>query len=210
MTNVKTQVYLLFDERMALHRPVHQPDNPNYYPVENSNRIFKIYGSLLDLEKRLLRQSQFIPGIMPHYESRFVEFPCKPVDRETVELVHTPEHYDWLYHTMFLSEAKLRQLTDPDDLYVCSSTFLAALLSCGGAVQCVDAVTSGRRCSAGNKITRAIALIRPPGHHALKDSAMGKQLISCAHMRTVQTNQLMSFYYFCWKHFQIPITYDTG
>ena len=180
-----TQVYLLFDERMALHRPIPNPENPKYYPYENPDRIFRIYGRLLDLERRLVREipAEDFPEV---FEPRFLEFSCrKPVDRETVELVHTREHYDWLYHTAFLSEGTLRHLTDPDDLYVCPSTFLASSLACGGVVQCVDAVTSTTRDNIHSQegihdgivnktITRAIALVRPPGHHAEENEAMGK------------------------------------
>ena len=175
-----TQVYLLFDERMALHRPIPDPENPDYYPFENPDRIFRVYGRLLDLERRLARA---IPDddFPDKLEPRFLEFSCKPVDRDTVELVHTREHYDWLYHTAFMSEGALRDLTDPDDLYVCPSTFLASSLACGGVVECVNAVTSDSSDhdfhhdgNTHKNITRAIALVRPPGHHAEKSEAMGK------------------------------------
>ena len=178
-----TQVYLLFDERMALHRPIPDPENPDYYPFENPDRIFKVYGRLLDLERRLTRN---IPDedVPDEHIPRFLEFPCKPVDRETVELAHTREHYDWLYHTAFMSDGALRRLTDPDDLYVCQSTFLASSLACGGVVECVNAVTRDNfqdldNSSNNNNITRAIALVRPPGHHAERDEAMGKHRQSC-------------------------------
>ena len=170
-----TQVYLLFDERMALHRPIYNPENPDYFPMEHPDRIFRCYGRLLDLEMRLARSvedddasNELVP--------RFVEFPCKPVDRATVELVHSREHYDWLFHTAFMSEERLRQLTNPDDLYICQSTFLAASLACGGVVDCVNKVTEDKETEddGNRKITRAIALVRPPGHHAEKNEAMGE------------------------------------
>ena len=169
-----TQVYLLFDERMALHRPAFNPENPEYLPFENSNRIFKVYGRLLELERRLIAHSTSINDVMPSCERRFVEFMCRPVEQETVELVHSREHYDWLYCTSLMGEEDLWGLTNPDDLFVCRSTFLAASLACGGVVQCVNAVTSEETFSAGNRITRAIALVRPPGHHAEFSRPMGE------------------------------------
>jgi acetoin utilization deacetylase AcuC-like enzyme len=49
-------------------------------------------------------------------------------------------------------------------------TFFAARLAVGGVVELVNAVTSKNA-----KTTRAIALlVRPPGHHAGVDEAMGK------------------------------------
>jgi histone deacetylase 6 len=178
-----TQVYLLFDERMALHRPVFNPDNPDYFPFENPDRIFRVYQRLLDVEKRLAQKSKnpSVQGILPCDGPRFVEFRCRPVDRKTVELTHAPDHYDWLYSTMFMSDAELRGLADPDDLFVCQSTFLASSLACGGVVQCVDAVTSNETFASGNRITRAIALVRPPGHHATKDEAMGESTSFLVH-----------------------------
>lgn len=166
----KTQVYLVFDERMALHRPIWDCDNPDYQPVENPERVFKIYGKLLDLEKRLSRERDCYSGIMPHHQQRFVEFPCKPVEKDTILLAHTEAHYENVFNTMFMSDHALKQLADPDDIYYCQSTFLAASLACGGVVQCVNAVTSHDLVS---KITRAIAIVRPPGHHAENDEAMG-------------------------------------
>ena len=170
-----TQVYLLFDARMALHRPIYDPENPDYQAFENPDRIFKVYGRLLDVERRL---AQTLPedDLRDKLKPRFVEFPCKPVARETVELVHTREHYNWLFHTAFMSDGSLRKLTNPDDLYVCQSTFLASSLACGGVVDCVNRVTGDDNLdeSGEKKITRAIALVRPPGHHAEADEAMGK------------------------------------
>jgi len=45
-------------------------------------------------------------------------------------------------------------------------SFEIALLSAGGVIECVDAVLGGR-------VENAYALVRPPGHHALRDLAMG-------------------------------------
>ena len=170
-----TQAYLLFDERMALHRPIYDPENPSYFPFERPDRIFKTYGRLLDVEKRLVQKVQNIDSVHKHMP-RFVEFRCKPVDRETVELVHSREHYDWLFHSAFMPEAHLRRLTNPDDLYMCQSTFLASSLACGGVVECVNKVTAneGSEADGSPKIKRAIALVRPPGHHAEKNEAMGE------------------------------------
>lgn len=51
-------------------------------------------------------------------------------------------------------------------LYVGSMTFYASLISAGGAIETCKAVVEG-------KVKNAIAVIRPPGHHAEYDSAMG-------------------------------------
>ncbi|OGT79067.1 MAG: acetoin utilization protein [Gammaproteobacteria bacterium RIFCSPLOWO2_02_FULL_61_13] len=45
-------------------------------------------------------------------------------------------------------------------------SFEIALLSAGGVIEAVDAVLAGR-------VSNAYALVRPPGHHALRELAMG-------------------------------------
>jgi len=54
---------------------------------------------------------------------------------------------------------------DPDT-YVLPSSFEIALLAAGGVLAAVNAVIEG-------KVRNALALVRPPGHHALRDRGMG-------------------------------------
>jgi len=49
---------------------------------------------------------------------------------------------------------------------VCRRSYEAALVAAGGALAAVDAVMTG-------SYRRALALVRPPGHHAMADMAMG-------------------------------------
>ncbi len=56
------------------------------------------------------------------------------------------------------------------DTYISPGSYNAAILAAGAAVEAVDAVMSGKRA--------AFALVRPPGHHALRDSAMGFCLLN--------------------------------
>lgn len=53
-----------------------------------------------------------------------------------------------------------------DSIYFNSLTFASSLLSAGGAIETCLAV-------AQRKVKNAIAVIRPPGHHAEHDTAMG-------------------------------------
>ena len=54
-----------------------------------------------------------------------------------------------------------------DSIYFNQSTYNAALLSAGAAIETCLAV------AAGDKVKNAIAIIRPPGHHAECDRSMG-------------------------------------
>jgi histone deacetylase 6 len=53
-----------------------------------------------------------------------------------------------------------------DSIYFNSSTYICALLSAGSAIDTCLAVVEG-------KVKNAIAVIRPPGHHAERDRSMG-------------------------------------
>lgn len=51
------------------------------------------------------------------------------------------------------------------DCYLNRYTAMSALLAAGSVVEVTEQVITG-------KLTNAFAIIRPPGHHALKDTAM--------------------------------------
>jgi histone deacetylase 6 len=148
---------------MALHRPpininINKEDEEEEQDnhCEIPHRINAMYERLLELETGIGCQ-------------RFIEIPCTEADRETIQLVHSEEHYSFIASTEKMTERELQSITIPHDLYFCENTFLAAKLAAGGVVECVNHVTDLNR-----KSRRAIALVRPPGHHATRDEAMGK------------------------------------
>ncbi|HWZ86030.1 MAG TPA: histone deacetylase [Thermoanaerobaculia bacterium] len=75
--------------------------------------------------------------------------------------VHTAEHISAIADT---SRDAFRQL-DPDT-YTCRDSVLAARLAAGGLVDLALEVAAGR-------LDDGLALLRPPGHHAEADHAMG-------------------------------------
>ncbi len=85
----------------------------------------------------------------------------RPASRDELTLVHTPEHVAAI-------EALGQRgggMADPDT-YVTPASFDVAALAAGGALTAVDRLADG---TAG----RALALVRPPGHHAAAQRAMG-------------------------------------
>jgi histone deacetylase 6 len=170
-----TKVFLAYDERMTLHQQLPalsssdessnaagdgQPPPPlleeEAPPMEHPDRIRAIYKKLVELEA--------VDGYL-----RFLEIPCIPATRDIIELAHSPEHYDRMCRTMTMTDYELRLMGVANDLYFCKDTFQAARIACGGVVECVNAVTDINR-----KSNRAMAIVRPPGHHATRDEAMGK------------------------------------
>ena len=85
---------------------------------------------------------------------------------EQLIIVHSPRYLD----TLLESISKAPTIVDPAPTYVTSRSFDCALEAAGAGIGLVDAVLDGRARS-------GFALLRPPGHHAFQDGAMGFCLI---------------------------------
>jgi acetoin utilization deacetylase AcuC-like enzyme len=88
----------------------------------------------------------------------------KPVAASTnwITTVHTPEYVERVRQSC---RAGLGYVDTPD-APASADSYEVALAAAGGVQCAVDAVMAGR-------ISNAFCAIRPPGHHALKDRAMG-------------------------------------
>jgi acetoin utilization deacetylase AcuC-like enzyme len=85
--------------------------------------------------------------------------------REDLERVHTPEYIRWLQ-----AIAASSWYIDPNT-YVTADSFMVASYAAGSAIAAVERALDGEHC---------FAIIRPPGHHAERDQAMGYCLINNA------------------------------
>lgn len=81
--------------------------------------------------------------------------------KEEITLVHTPEYYDKIAST----KGRAKVFLDADTS-TCPVSFDAALRAAGGMISAIDSVLSA-------EVDRAFPLVRPPGHHAEADRAMG-------------------------------------
>lgn len=91
----------------------------------------------------------------------------QPAPRAAVTAVHSER-------MLALFEAACRQgpgITDYAPTYVTPSTFADAFLAAGATLACTEAVLTGRA-------RNAFAIVRPPGHHAEPEAAMGFCLLN--------------------------------
>jgi acetoin utilization deacetylase AcuC-like enzyme len=85
----------------------------------------------------------------------------RPATPEEIALVHDKEYIDLVART---SQAHGVYLDG--DTFASPDSYEAALLAAGGLLTAVDNVAEG-------KLDHAFAMVRPPGHHAERDHAMG-------------------------------------
>ena len=81
--------------------------------------------------------------------------------QEEIESCHTPEYIATMVRT-----ASLDRFDFDPDTHSSRDTYETALLSAGGVLTAVEAVMDGA-------IDNGFAIVRPPGHHALPNRAMG-------------------------------------
>ncbi|KAE8167019.1 hypothetical protein BDV40DRAFT_296049 [Aspergillus tamarii] len=150
---------LCYDVQMRYHCEVRP--TADVHP-EDPRRIYYIY-------KELCRA-----GLVDDPESSrpLVSRPLKRISvrnatEEEISLVHTSDHFAFVESTKDMTDDELIALEHTrDSIYFNKLTFASSLLSVGGAIETCLAVAT-------RKVKNAIAVIRPPGHHAEHDKTMG-------------------------------------
>jgi Deacetylases, including yeast histone deacetylase and acetoin utilization protein len=119
-------------------------DSGEFHP-ENADRLKAI---LLGL-----RESRLLEKLIP--------VKPQPAAEEHILMCHTRQHFE------FIRECSRRGSFQIDpDTHVSRNSFDAAMKAAGAAVQAVDGILKG-------DFQNAFAAVRPPGHHATPDRAMG-------------------------------------
>jgi acetoin utilization deacetylase AcuC-like enzyme len=94
-------------------------------------------------------------------KEKLISLPARPASLEELEMIHAPEYISYVKSKAENGGGWL----DPDTV-MSPKSYAAALYAAGGVLAAVEAVMNG-------KVDDAFALVRPPGHHATHDRAMG-------------------------------------
>ncbi|KAM1679275.1 hypothetical protein TB2_039152 [Malus domestica] len=141
------RVGLLYDERMCKHSTPDGDPHP-----ENPNRIKAIWNKL---------QSAAIP-------QRCVVLEAKEAEDKHILSVHTKKHVDLIRNisSKQFNSRRNRIASKFNSIYLNEGSSEAAYLAAGSAIEVAERVAKG-------ELDSAMAIIRPPGHHAEQDEAMG-------------------------------------
>jgi len=85
-----------------------------------------------------------------------------PAPLEWIEMLHSPEYIKRAQNSCLNGTRYLDSLDTP----ISPKSYEAALMAVGGVFSAIDAVMQ-------KKVTNAFCAVRPPGHHAVEDAAMG-------------------------------------
>lgn len=159
-----------YDDRMKLHANADFSESPHH--PEDPRRIEAIMTAFR--EEGLIYNGNAIDlvEIQKTDPNRYMwRIGARKALRDEICTTHTHEHYQWVESLSHKTSAELRDLTRVFDagrssIYVGNLTYEAALISAGGAIETCKNVVSGR-------VKNAIAVIRPPGHHAEHNESMG-------------------------------------
>ena len=135
---------LVYDERMCAHKD--QMSHP-----EDPARIKSIYAMLKD--KGLAQRCTLVPA--------------REITTAELKLIHDEKYLAKVNKIPTASRSDLTKLERSfNSIYLNNESLSSANLSCGSVVALCDEVASGR-------LSNGVAIVRPPGHHAESDQAMG-------------------------------------
>lgn len=159
-----------YDDRMRLHANADFSASPHH--PEDPRRIEAIFKELKDAGLVYQGSEEDLAEVLQLSPHKFMyRIAAREATKAEICTVHTAQHYEWVERLADKTSAELRDMTAHMDqgrksLYVGNLTHAAALIAAGGAIETCKHVVSGM-------VKNAMAVIRPPGHHAEPHESMG-------------------------------------
>ncbi|THW43041.1 histone deacetylase HdaA [Aureobasidium pullulans] len=155
-----SQTGLVYDVRMRFHVEVRPEVNQGVHP-EDPRRIYAIYKELVDAG---LVDDPSTVSLAPSVLARI---PTRFVTKQEVCAVHSERHWEFVISLELWDNEDLHNGgSQMDSIYLSKNSPMCARLSAGGAIEACRGILNGH-------VKNAIAVIRPPGHHAEHDEPMG-------------------------------------
>ncbi|KAI3976688.1 hypothetical protein MKX01_008546 [Papaver californicum] len=145
---IRPRVGLLYDERMCEHS---KPPEDNEHHPEIPNRIKAIWSRL---------ESANIP-------QRCLIMKAKEAEDKYIGLVHQQKYIDLIKNYSSKTDSQRKIIAeDFNSIYLNEGSSQSAYLAAGGVIEVAEKVSKG-------ELDSAVAIVRPPGHHAEADEAFG-------------------------------------
>ncbi|VEU20445.1 DEKNAAC101306 [Brettanomyces naardenensis] len=160
---------ICYDVRMRYHAKIYQSYLEYIDPhPEDPRRIYRIYKILAEnglIDDPTLSGRDNIGNLM-------LKIPVRPASNAEILAVHSAEHLKFIESTQTMDKEQLLKETETgDSVYFNNDSYTSAKLAAGGAIEACKAVVEG-------KVKNALAVVRPPGHHAEPDAPGGFCLFS--------------------------------
>ncbi|XP_066566192.1 histone deacetylase 6 isoform X1 [Amia ocellicauda] len=137
---------LVYDERMLEHHNMWDSHHP-----ELPQRISSIFNRHRDL------------GLL----DRCLRIPARQATEEELAMCHSEEHIATMRGSAGLKPRELHRLGDEyNSIYISPQSYSSARLAAGACFSAAHALHTGQ-------VSNAVAIVRPPGHHAERGSACG-------------------------------------
>ncbi|PWW74807.1 hypothetical protein C7212DRAFT_206799 [Tuber magnatum] len=150
---------LCYDRRMASHRII-EGEHP-----EDPKRISAIYEQIVKCG--LVNDPDFLGTSNPENPGLMVRIEAREATEREIGLIHSRDQFEFAQELEDRDDEELIMMThEADSVYFNRHTFMCSKLSCGGAIETCFRVAQGH-------VKNAIAVVRPPGHHATPDRSMG-------------------------------------
>ncbi|XP_044299676.1 histone deacetylase 6 isoform X3 [Varanus komodoensis] len=138
---------LVYDEKMTEHYNMWDSQHPEL--PQRVSRIFQRHGELRLTE-------------------RCCRLPARLASEEELRMCHSLAYVEEVKSTAAMKPRDLHRQGDRyNSIYICANSYECARLATGSAFSAVEAVLSGKQ------VQNAVAIVRPPGHHAESDTACG-------------------------------------